>query len=107
MISIPLFLGQSLVSININSPIGKLLVLINQSFTLFTNLSTELKKLIGIVIKQNIWKVSLIMEGSIFICQKNNVFIEKDNFSSKIVTMEEELDAVEVDRIGNLVKFID
>ena len=30
-----LFLGQSLVSININSPIGKLLVLINQSFTLF------------------------------------------------------------------------
>ena len=47
------------------------------------------------------------MEGSIFICQKNNVFIEEDNFSSKIVTMEEELDAVEVDRIGNLVKFID
>ena len=45
-----LFLGQSLVSININSPIGKLLVLINQSFTLFTNLSTELKKLIGIMI---------------------------------------------------------
>ena len=30
--------------------IGKLLVLINQSFTLFTNLSTELKKLIGIMI---------------------------------------------------------
>ena len=50
MISIPLFLGQSLVSININSPVGKLLVLINQSFTLFTNLSTEPKKLIGIMI---------------------------------------------------------
>ena len=47
------------------------------------------------------------MEGSIFICQKNNVFIEEDNFSSKIVTMEEELDAAEVDCIGNLVKFID
>ena len=44
-----LFLGQSLVSINTNSPIGKLLVLINQSFTFFTNLSTELKKLLGII----------------------------------------------------------
>ena len=49
-VSIQLFLGQSLVSISINSPIGELLVLINQSFTLFTNLSTEPKKLIGIVI---------------------------------------------------------
>ena len=49
-VSIQLFLGQSLVSISINSPIGELLVLINQSFTLFTNLSTELKKLIGIMI---------------------------------------------------------
>ena len=44
-----LFLGQSLVSINTNSPIGKLSVLINQSFTFFTNLSTELKKLLVII----------------------------------------------------------
>ena len=49
VIGIPLFLGQSLVSININSSIGKLLVLINQSFTLFTNLSTELEELIGTI----------------------------------------------------------
>ena len=50
------------------------------------------------------------MEGPTFICQKNKVFIEsylEGNFSSKIVTMVKELDAVEVDRIGNLVKFID
>ena len=32
MISIQLFLRQSVLSININSPIGKLFVLINQSF---------------------------------------------------------------------------
>ena len=44
-----LFLGQSLVSINTKSPIGKLLVLINRIFTLFTNLSTEMKKLLGII----------------------------------------------------------
>ena len=92
MISIQLFLGQSFVSININSPIGKLLALINQSFTLFTNLLTGLKKLIGFSGKY---------------LPKNHVFVEEDNFSSKIVTMEEELDAVEVDCIGNLVKFID
>ena len=48
--------------------------------------------------------LSLIIEGSIFICEKNHVFIEEDNPSSKVVTMEEELDAVKVDRIGNLVK---
>ena len=44
-----LFLGQSLVSINTKSPIGKLLVLINRIFTLFTNLSKEMKKLLGII----------------------------------------------------------
>ena len=46
----------------------------------------------------------LIIEGSIFICEKNHVFIEEANPSSKVVTMEEELDAVKVFRIGNLVK---
>ena len=45
----------------------------------------------------------LIMEGSIFICEKNHVFIEEDNRSSKVITMKEQLDAVKVDRIGNLV----
>ena len=48
--------------------------------------------------------LSLIIEGSIFICEKNHVFTEEVNPSSKFVTMEEELDAVKVYRIGNLVK---
>ena len=48
---------------------------------------------------------SLIIEGSIFIIsEKNHVFIEEVNPSSKVVTMEEELDAVKENRIGNLVK---
>ena len=46
----------------------------------------------------------LIIEGSIFICGKNHVFIEEDNPSNKVVTMEEALYDVKVDRIGNLVK---
>ena len=44
------------------------------------------------------------MEGSSFICKKNHVFIEEDNPSSKVVTMEEALYDVKVYRIGNLVK---
>ena len=48
--------------------------------------------------------LSLIIEGSIFICEKNYVFIEEVNPSSKVVTRNEELDAVKVYRIGNLVK---
>ena len=51
-----MFLRQSVISININSPIGKLIILINQSFSgylidgkqmpniLFANFSTEKKK---------------------------------------------------------------
>ena len=58
MISIQLFLGQSLLSININSPIVKLLVSINKSFTLFTIFSTKLKKLIGIIIWNEIYETS-------------------------------------------------
>ena len=46
----------------------------------------------------------LIMEGSIYICGKNHVFIEENNPSSKVVTMEEALYDVRVDRIGNLVR---
>ena len=44
------------------------------------------------------------MKGSIFVCEKNQVFIEENNPSSKAVTIEEELDAVKVDGIGNLLK---
>ena len=44
------------------------------------------------------------MEGSIVICKKNHVFIEEDNPSNKVVTMEEALYDIKVDRIGNLVK---
>ena len=35
--------------------------------------------------------VWLIMEGWIFICEKNHIFIEEDNPSSKVVPMEETL----------------
>ena len=47
--------------------------------------------------------LSLIMEGSTVICKKNHVFIEEDNPSNKVVTMEEALYYVKVDRIGNFV----
>ena len=43
------------------------------------------------------------MKCSSFICEENHVFIEEDNPSDKVVTIEEGLDAVEVDGIGNLV----
>ena len=48
--------------------------------------------------------LSLIMEGSIFICERNHVFVEEDNPSSKVVTMEEAVYDVKVDRLGNIVK---
>ena len=41
----------------------------------------------------------LIMEGSIFICKKNHVFIEEDNPSSKVVTMEEALCDVKIEYV--------
>ena len=43
------------------------------------------------------------MKRSSFICEENHVFIEEENPSDKVVTIEEELDAVQVDGIGNLV----
>ena len=118
MISLQLFLRQSVLSININSPIGELLVLLNQSFcdylidakqmsnTLFTNFSTELKK----ANKYRIWYeikcgklLSQIMRRS-SIFKENRIFIEeKDNPSDKVVIVEEELDDVDIDGIGNLV----
>ena len=49
--------------------------------------------------------LSLVIEGSTFIiCEKNHVFIEEVNPSSKVVTMEEEVDVVKENPIGNLVK---
>ena len=39
-----------------------------------------------------------------YLPKKKHVFIEENNPSSKVVTTEEELDAVKVDGIGNLVK---
>ena len=43
------------------------------------------------------------MKRSSFIFEERHVFIEKDNPSDKVVTIEEELNAVEVDGIANLV----
>ena len=43
------------------------------------------------------------MKRSIFICKKSHVSIEEDNPSDKVDTIEEELDAAEVDGTGNLV----
>ena len=44
-----------------------------------------------------------IMKCSSFIFEENHVFIEEDNLSDKVVTIEEELDDAQVDGIGNLV----
>ena len=43
------------------------------------------------------------MKRSSSICKENHDFIEEDNPSDKVVTIEEELDAAEVDGIGKLV----
>ena len=43
------------------------------------------------------------MKRSSFIYKQNHVFIEEDNPSDKSITLEKELDAAEVDGIGNLV----
>ena len=47
--------------------------------------------------------LSQIMKRSSSICEENHDFIEEDNPSDKVITIEEKLDAVEVDGIGNLV----
>ena len=46
------------------------------------------------------------MKRSSFIFDENHVFIEEDNSSDKPVTTEEEVDAVEVDDIGNLADLL-
>ena len=49
--------------------------------------------------------LSLIIEGSTFvICEKNHIFIQELNSSSKAVAMEDELDAFKENCIENLVK---
>ena len=50
-------------------------------------------------------RLSQIMKRSSFIFEENQVSIEEDNLSKKVVTIEEELDRVDVDGIGNLVGF--
>ena len=95
------FTIQSVLSININSPIRKLLLSIIESFsgylidakymsnTLFTNFLTELKNQIGIC--EIRW-----ME------ETNSVFIEEDSPSEKVVIAEEELDGIDTDCFENL-----
>ena len=99
LINIQLFLQQSVLSININSPIGELFVLISQSFcdylidakqmsnTLFTNFSIELKKQIGSYITWNKMQESLsqVIRRSSFIFKENHLFIEENNRSDKVV----------------------
>ena len=46
------------------------------------------------------------MKRSSFICEESHVFIEEGNPSNQVVTIEEGLDAVEVDDIGNLVIYL-
>ena len=46
--------------------------------------------------------LSQIMKLSSFTCEENHIFIEEDNPSDKFVTIEEELDMVEVGGIENL-----
>ena len=45
------------------------------------------------------------MKLSSFICKENHVFIEEGKLPDKVITIEEELDAAEVDCIGILVGF--
>ena len=113
MISVQLFLRQSVLSININSPIDELLVLIDQSFcdylidakqisnTSFTNFSTELKNQIGIWYEVKSRKpLSLIIRRSSSIFKENHVFIEEEDNSS-----DKEPDGIDLDGTGNLVDF--
>ena len=50
--------------------------------------------------------LSQITKRSSFIFDENHVFIEENNSSDKPVTTEEEVDAVEVDNIGNLADLL-
>ena len=112
---------QSVLAININSPIEKLLVLINQSFrnclidakrisnTLFINFLGKLKKEMGIC-KNMSYEIkcrkllSKIMIRSSFIFKENHAFTEEeDNPSDKVSIVEQNLDGIDIDGIGNLV----
>ena len=71
-----------------NLPIKKLQVLINQSFTLFTNSLIELKKKQIGEKTSTLWcevkykKLLSQMRRSSFIFEENHVFIEEENLQS-------------------------
>ena len=50
--------------------------------------------------------LSQIMELPSWICEENHVLIEEDKPSDNVVTIEEELDAADVDGIGNILLFV-
>ena len=71
---------------------------------MFRNFSTELEFLNKV---NDIWYeikyrklLSQVMKRSSFIFKENHVFIEEDYLSDKVVTIEEEQNAVEVDGIA-------
>ena len=105
VISIQLFLCQSVLSTNIHPPIKKLLVSINQSFTFSTNVLTELVKQRDILTWSKIQETSFAnKECSNFIFEENHVFIEEETpQSDKIAAIEEELDWIDIDGIGNFL----
>ena len=74
--------------------------------TLFTNFLTELKKQLG-TYRYEIKcgrLLSQIMRRSSFIFKENHVFIEEEeNLSNKVAMVEEELDGIDMDDIGNLM----
>ena len=93
---------QTILSTNINQPIKKLLVLINQSFTLITKFLIELKKQIGLMIWNKIQETSFAnTETFKFYFQRKSHFYWRRNPSNKIFTVEEELGAFDTDDIGN------
>ena len=75
--------------------------------TLFTNFSIDLKKQIGIWYEIKCRKLlSQVMRRSSYIFKENHVFIEEEDNPSnspKVVIVEEELDGIDIDGIGNAV----
>ena len=75
--------------------------------TLFKNFSIDLKKQIGIWYEIKCRKLlSQVMRRSSYIFKENHVFIEEEDNPSnspKVVIVEEELDGIDIDGIGNAV----
>ena len=75
---------------------------------MLTNFSAELEKQIGILILNEIYETTVVettMKRSSFIFKVNPSVIKQDN-PDKNVTVGEQLDALEVDGIGNLVDLL-